>query len=641
MKSILFFLVGLSIFSSSVLAKECASDLAKSARVRVSTNRQLHGQGATPKEPATLGYKFNKAITRAKFNFKQLIGRKAWKPGIQVFRKGMLEGGELFRKYMAAQNADSRSYHWAVAENLHYTGSFAGSFGHATFDDDIFIMSPVTYPEAAIKEIRTQYMEIGNDLVMGDTGETVKVSKFKYSPMVGISGMSFPQLSAPSIISLLYIQVQMAKKGILYTYNTGEGGAGFHFAILSGDRQRLKNGVMRWANRSQMFAIGSKEHAQTMAYIDYIMDVRDEVFKDVPKEDIARAQIVAQFGSAMNGIKNGEDLEIDYALLEDIASNPNVVMVQYKLKQAAKRGARVDAKKMDHLTQTIRRLKMEGSDKSPANHPDFADYESRARLIIATKLATKKPVSLKFGVGDVQDMYAFLAYLDAKGALPDHIQIDGSDDHFSPGSGNAMPYGDSSLPGDEAVIVVDGILKKLGVRDQVFVEATGGTLLPQKGIEKLALGADGVAAARLWMSMGLGCVGVKRCKDGDCPYGIAARNNSMLAASMDPKVVTARGIAAAEQWFTNYTLWFGEAGSTDWRTFRKTHGLSAPVSRLRKKSGDYMIQLRNTYSIEKLMDLFEGVLSRDEILSLIFGGVPPEPVDLPTRISLPQLDRRD
>ena len=557
-----------------------------------------------PALPSGPAFRAKVGWLKAKFMVKAAVARVLFRPALETFRWAMTHGGELWRKYMSGQPQGKHDWRWSVLEGLYKEGDFRGSFGHAVYDGQPEIVSPVIFPEANLEKIRLSKHKIG---------------AIEVSAMPGISGMSFPQLSAQSHLSLLYIHLKLAKdQGARMLYNTGEGGPGFALAVLEGDAEKAKKELIAWNLANNQFQEGSKAEAEIVMLVDALFAKRDKLFAEFTPADLAKAQVVAQYGSALNGIR-GEDSRVDFDKLRRTAASPFVAMTQFKLKQAAKRGAKVDPKKVDHIVAALREIRRDQPFKSPEIVPDLDSYESVAALITAARVVTKKPVSLKFGVGDAEDLLAFLTFLKGAGALPDHIQLDGRGDDFSPGSGNAPPGANTSLPGNEAIIVADAILRKLGIRDRIFLEATGDLMLPTEGIEKLALGADGVCGARLWMGMGLGCAKVKACANGGCPYGIASKSNSLVGLGLDPEAVGPKGAMAGANWHKAFVQQLAEAGLEDWRDARATLGLGTGSARVRIKDGPKTVPLDRYYSPEYVADLLRGALTRAEVDRLVFG----------------------
>lgn len=547
---------------------------------------------------------------------KTILARRVYRPVLNGFRGAMTHGGEIFRKYLGGREMDANSFRWGILEGLFKKGKFHGSFGHVVHPGSIEIMSPVIQDLSAVETIRSQTFRVA------PAASRLPWARKSAGPVISamptISGMSFPQLSAPSVLALTYMHLKMAKAGFPQLFNTGEGGPRFHLALLAGDAAALKTEVLSWGHKTGALVEGSHAEARVGVFIEKLMAGRKKLFAEFSPSDLDKAQIVAQFGTALNGIR-GENYRIDWGKLKTIGRNPHVAMVQFKLKQAAKRGAHLDKSKVDPITAAMREISPTDTSVSPPINPEMSSPEAIANLVIKARKTTGKPVSLKFGVGDVADTHRLLSYLDQHGALPDHIQLDGRGKGFSPGSGNAPPGGSTSLPVNEAIIVVDALLKQLGARGRVFLEATGDVQLPGDGVEKLALGADGIAAARLYMGMGLGCAKVKACAGGGCPYGIASRSSSVFAMSLDPAIIGPQGYKAAEAWYGDFTTKIAETGARDWRQFRLTHGLQQHDNQVRKADDRGTMKLRSYYSPERVYDLLDGVLSRAEIDSMVFG----------------------
>jgi glutamate synthase domain-containing protein 2 len=558
--------------------------------------------------PAASGPAFRAKVAwlSARFALRAAIARHIYRPLLDAGRAVLTHVGALYRKYLTGRDPDKHAWRWSVVEGLYEEGDFRGSFGHPVYDGQPEIMSGLIFAEKRLAALSAQRHSLRG---------------VEISPMLGVSGMSFPQLSAQSHLSLLYIHLRLAKElGVRTLENTGEGGPGLLLALLEGDAKKAERFIISWDEAHGQFAPGSWSEAKVAQFVETLMKKRDALFADFTPEDLRRAQIVAQFGSGLNGIRR-DDAEgrVDFDKLRRVADSPYVAMIQYKLKQAAKRGAKVDARKIDDVVAAWRELPRGGHFKSPEVIPEMESAAAVAALIKATRAVTSKPVSLKFGVGDARDLYEFLRFLRDADALPDHLQLDGRGDDFSPGSGNAPPGANTSLPAREAVVVVDAVLKKLGVRERVFVDSTGDLLLPAEAVEALALGADGVCAARGWMGIGLGCAMVRACANGSCPYGIAARSNSFVGLSLDPESVGPRGFAAAASWYRTFVQTLAEAGLDDWRAARGALGLGTGSTTVRVKEGPRTVPLDRRFSPDYVADLLRGVLTRDEVDRLVFG----------------------
>ena len=558
------------------------------------------------------------------------FARYVYHPALQMGRHAMRHAGAFVSSY-TGQAPTEYARKFRALELLHETGTFVGAYGHATGETPIVLSKVISTRSVLQTGLADQKAAIGHDLVLSN-GEVVPITKAETSLMIGVSGMSFPQLSARSVLALMYTNAALAEQGIHYMVNTGEGGPDMHLALLTGDEQGLRELVIGHGLATKELKAGSIDHARVDEVIRRLMAERNALFAKLGPDAVKKARITAQFGSAFNGIRDAKG-GIDFAKLQHVGLHTNVAMVEFKLKQAAKRGSKVDMKKMDHIAAAIREVSPGQKFKSPALNPEIDTYEDIATLVIATKLLTGKPVSLKFGVGDVENMHEFLAYLDACGALPDHIQIDGAGKHISPGSGNAPPTGaagDSSLTAREGLIAVDAILKHLGVRDQIFVTMGGEVMLPSDAVEAMALGADATLGARTWMAMGLGCAGVRACDGGACPYGIASKQGSIFAEGPNPEVIGPRAVAAAKDWRDHLLVEMTETGSTDWRTLRKTHGLHAPEAKIAIRENGETKKLRHVFDRPRLHRLLEDAMRPADVDRAIFGYRPQEYVDYQT-----------
>jgi glutamate synthase domain-containing protein 2 len=559
--------------------------------------------------PAPPGLAVKIELARAGYGAKALLARRIYRPVLTFGQRVLVEFGALWRAYVSMTDPDRHPYRWSVLRGLHKKGDFSGAFGHKTYKDDPKILSTLVGDDDRPAALAAQQKKL--------RGATL-------TPSLGISGMSFPQLTAQSHLALLYIDLKLAREqGVRLLHNTGEGSPHLLLGLLEGDAAKTQAGVIEWIRANDKIKDGTWDEARVLALVESLMSKRAELLGDFSKEDLERAQIVAQFGGGLNGIRRDDDEgRVDFDKLRAVAGSPYVAMVQYKLKQAAKRGAKVDAKKMDLLSLSFRELDPARKFKSPEVIADMSDARAIAALVKATRAVTDKPVSLKFGIGDVKDLYEVLEYLRDARALPDHIQVDGAGKEYSPGSGNAPPEADTSLPADQAVIALDAILKKLGARERVFVDVSGDVLWPVDAVHKLALGADGVCAARGWMGMGLGCSMAKKCDgaDGQCPWGIASAGHSLPGLSLDAAAVGARGYKAAANWHKEYAKMLSEAGVEDAWKARSVLGLSNPLSPVHILDADgFARPLDRVYTRERVIDTLRGALTPQEVDRYVFG----------------------
>ncbi len=567
---------------------------------------------------AALNMDVKHIYVKAKYKSNHLFAKKVYRPSLDLFRSFLEHGGTFYRKYLSKQAPEREMQRWTFVEKLHETGKIGGSFGHYFYKGWVDVLGGSGVDEKTITKIHKDYKQVGRDVILPD-GEVIKVKPMKASAMMNISGMSFPQLSAESHITLLATQAKLTRdKGIQMTVNTGEGGPMFHLALLDGDVKKLREEVIYWGLQTGDFKPGTLDFFEVQVRIDEIMKLRNKVLN---AEDTKSSKIVAQFGTALNGIRSKNGFEVDFDKLKEVGEHPNVAMVQFKLDQSAKRGSKVDMNKVDAITAAMRKIDKSSGVKSPKSINEYTNAEL-AKLITATKMVTKKPVSLKIAPGDLNFQLQRMKYLRDHNALPDHIQVDGHGTHFSGGSGNAPEGAGVSMTTQMAVISMDGILKKLGVRDLVHIEASGSVMYPQDAIEMMALGADDVSSARFWMGSALGCGRVQQCANGSCPYGIAAKN-SIFAKGLDPEARSHKAINAATAWHNFYVEKIGEMGVKDWRKVRSTHGLSqtAPevLQRVKKRDQDGEQIFLKSYYEKYIYELLSPIMTKSEIEFYMLG----------------------
>ncbi len=548
-----------------------------------------------------------------------MIVSKPYRYSINFVRSLLEESGSFWRNYISGQEVGWEKFRWQYISGLFQYGEIKGSFGHPKFPKWIEVMKgDPSLKVKRLKSIRESKISIGHDLVL-PSKKKIKINKFFISPMINISGMSFPQLSAESHITLLATQINLAKKkGIDIFVNSGEGGPNFHLALLNGDKELLTREVISWGLESGDLKPDSLKLEEVRVRIEEIMNLRNTVISD---EDLKYSKIVGQFGTALNGIRSADGQRVDFDKLKKIASHPNYVMTQFKLAQAAKEGSKVDSSKLDPIVAKMRGINLSKKISSPVVLEDFTNKELN-NLVIATKMTTHKPVSLKLTLGNLKFDYERLKYLRDHGGLPDHIQIDGATSTFSGGSGNAPVGASGSLQIDHAVIALDTMLKKLGVRQKVYIEASGGVTFGADSVANMKYGANGVSGARFWMGAALGCARVRKCANGMCPYGIAAKN-SIYAKGLAPINFVDKATEAGRAWYDQATDKMADLGVSHPSEIVSKHGLN-----VQDPSVQQLVKINNVegnqvflinYQRPYIYEFLSPIMSEEEINYYVFG----------------------
>ena len=239
--------------------------------------------------------------------------------------------------------------------------------------------------------------------------------------------------------------------------------------------------------------------------------------------------IIWQIGTAYFGCRNTDGSFNDDAFAER-ATIDNVKMIEIKLSQGAKpsHGGVLPGAKVTKEIAEIRLVEVGKTVNSPASHPEFDTPKGLLQFVQRLrKLSGGKPVGFKLCLGKKVEFMAIVkAMLDTK-ILPDFITIDGSE-----GGTGAAPVEFSNRLGTpciEATYYINEVLIGAGIRDQIRLISAGQTASGFDVLEKIALGADTVNAARAMM-IALGCVQAKACNTNECPTGIATQNPSRARA---------------------------------------------------------------------------------------------------------------
>ncbi len=551
-----------------------------------------------------------------------------YRPALEKGRAAVVAFGRIWQTYVSGKTSDLAAVRWKWVTGLFKNGADIGSFGHTQIEG-LAARLAKTHPPSLeqVAQYRKSIRKVGNSVELGD-GQKAEITPYELSPMISVSGMSYPQLSVNAVLSLLYTHVSLAKKGIRYTFNTGEGGPLLHLFLLnkSAKAKELASAVTRYAIDAG-FAKSKFRQAEIEVAVERIIKERDELFKDFSQEDLNKAQIIAQIGSALNGVRDKEE-RIRFAQLMAWAKNPFYAGTQLKLGQAAKKGAKVDASKMSPLAVFLRDVSHGKAVIAPDMSIEWESLEALAETILIIKFLTGKPVSIKMPIGNAEETYQMMEYLSKMNALPDSIQLDGSGFVRAPGSGNAPFIGNTNYNILTSIMLMDVILKDLGIREKIFVESTGDIITSDEALIHKSLGADGVAAARLWLGMGVGCTLIMNCATGKCYNGIASPDSSLFSKGLDPKKVAPRGTNAAEAWYLYSTR--GELESRkDWNEttpFRTQTSLLDPDNPMRIRTQFGMSPLSEIFHLDEIIVALRHRVPEDKIKTYLSGPLELEAV---------------
>ncbi|MEZ5363644.1 MAG: FMN-binding glutamate synthase family protein [Bryobacterales bacterium] len=139
-------------------------------------------------------------------------------------------------------------------------------------------------------------------------------------------------------------------------------------------------------------------------------------------------------------------------------------------------------------------------------------------------LSGGKPVGFKLCVGLESEFYSICKAMIETGVIPDFITVDGGEG----GTGAApVEFSDSvGMPLHQGLNFVHQTLIGCGLRDRVFVAASGKVYSASSLLRVLVMGADWANAARAFM-MAVGCIQAQMCHTNRCPVGVTTLDKSL------------------------------------------------------------------------------------------------------------------
>jgi glutamate synthase domain-containing protein 2 len=253
----------------------------------------------------------------------------------------------------------------------------------------------------------------------------------------------------------------------------------------------------------------------------------DAPLEDFPKEvPEDMPDLVLQVGSGLYGVRDS-DAKFDperYAKVMRFCK-----MTEIKIAQGAKQtGGKIMASKVSADIAYYRGVE-EGKDLiSPNRFPYANTLEELFDFIGQCQQISGKPVGMKIVVSDaehVEDMAKTIATRKKEGkSIPDYIAIDSGEGGSATAPLELMET--IGLTTNNALYIVDTILRKHGIRESVRLISSGKILTPDDAVISLCVGADAVAIARGFMMSG-GCIRARVCNGAGghiCPVGLATQD---------------------------------------------------------------------------------------------------------------------
>ncbi len=245
--------------------------------------------------------------------------------------------------------------------------------------------------------------------------------------------------------------------------------------------------------------------------------------KEIP-DDIPN--LILQIGSGLYGVR---DKDGNFDRLRYEKAMRFCRMTEIKIAQGAKQtGGKIVGSKVTADIAYYRGVE-EGKDlESPNRFPYARTTKDLLNFIGKLQNISKKPVGIKIVISDVVSTEEMIKEIAENKKLnrpiPDFITVDSG----AGGSATApLELMESiGLETFNALYIVDTLLRKYKLKDDIKIIASGKILTPDDVVKTLALGADSVGIARGFMMSG-GCIRARQCAGVGshvCPVGMATQD---------------------------------------------------------------------------------------------------------------------
>jgi glutamate synthase domain-containing protein 2 len=218
----------------------------------------------------------------------------------------------------------------------------------------------------------------------------------------------------------------------------------------------------------------------------------------------------------------------------ETVSHPNIKMTELKLSQGAKpgKGGILPAEKNTSEIAKIRNVTPGEDVLSPARHKEWNDASGMLKFIENLQKLSKKPVGIKFCLGDPNFLDELCQAIKTHNIFPDYIAVDGAE-----GGTGAAPMAHTNMLGYpmlDAVMLTENKLIEYGLREKIPIAASGKIFTGGDLAIALAAGADWACSARGFM-LSIGCIQALHCNTNFCPSGVAT-HSKWLQRGLVPSV---------------------------------------------------------------------------------------------------------
>jgi len=243
--------------------------------------------------------------------------------------------------------------------------------------------------------------------------------------------------------------------------------------------------------------------------------------------------LVWQIGTGKFGCRR-VDGSFDEQAFAQMASHPNVKMIEIKLSQGAKpgKGGILPKEKITKEIAAIRLVEVGKSVVSPSRHAEWSDAKGMCDFIRRVRELSKKPIGIKFCLGQPGFLDQICHAFSVTGIRPDYIAVDGAE-----GGTGAAPLAHTNQLGYpllDALMLTENKLIEHGLREEIRICASGKIWTGGDLALAIAAGADWACAARGFM-LSVGCIQALHCNTNFCPAGVAT-HSWWLQRGLVPKV---------------------------------------------------------------------------------------------------------
>ncbi len=210
-------------------------------------------------------------------------------------------------------------------------------------------------------------------------------------------------------------------------------------------------------------------------------------------------------------------------------------MTEIKIAQGAKQtGGKLAGSKVTADIAYYRSVP-EGKDVFSPNRFPYADTtEHLLEFVSKLQELSRKPVGFKIVISDshsVEELAkAMQKHKESGNTLPDFITVDSGEGGSATAPLELMES--VGLTTNNALYILDTILKQYNLREDVKIIASGKILTPDDAIITMCMGADAVGIARGFMMSG-GCIRARMCSGFGshvCPVGMATQDEKKRAS---------------------------------------------------------------------------------------------------------------